>query len=112
MPDTLLDLEDLDPHYLSKAQVIQFVSLLLATEPSWQTPYHALNIAQTAGLILSYVQKLRLTAWQNEAVARPGVSGSHEVVNIHKINRAELAFLSGKLPHRQSLKSYGRINSS
>lgn len=108
--DTLLDKEDIDPEYISGARILQFGSLLLATEPSRQATYHALNIAQAAGLILSYDLNLRLTAWQNEAAARQGVSGPLEAAHIVKINRAELAFLTGETDPQVGTEKLWRDN--
>jgi len=108
--DTLLAVENIDPGYISGARVLQFGSLLLATEPSKQASYRALNIAQAAGILLSYDLNLRLGAWENEAVARQGVSAPLEVANILKINRAELAFLSGETDPQAGTKKLWRDN--
>jgi fructokinase len=108
--DTLLEPADIDPAYLSRAQVLQFGSLLLATEPSAQASYYALKIAQEAGLLLSYDLNLRLGGWRDEAVARIGVSGPLQFAHILKINRAELAFLSGETDPEAGSRKIWREN--
>ncbi len=94
--DTLLAPTDIDPAYLGQAQVLQFGSLLLATEPSASATYHAIKLATETGLLLSYDINLRLTGWPSEAAARTGVSGPLELVQIVKLNRHELEFLTGE----------------
>ncbi|HEX2914120.1 MAG TPA: carbohydrate kinase [Chloroflexia bacterium] len=93
--DTMLSPEDIDPDYVSQAQLLQFGSLMLATEPSAAASYYAIKLARDAGRLLSYDLNLRLTGWPDEAAARAGVSAPLEYANIVKLNRHELAFLVG-----------------
>ncbi len=92
--DTLLQPSDIDPEYVGQARVLQFGSLLLATEPSGEATRHALQVAKTAGTLLSYDLNLRLTGWPDEAAARAGVTAPLDFANIIKLNRHELAFLT------------------
>ncbi len=94
--DTRLDPADLDPAYLAQAQVLQFGSLLLATEPSAAATYRALEIMQAAGKLLSYDLNLRLSGWSDEATARAVVGRPLDQANIVKLNRPELAFFTGE----------------
>jgi fructokinase len=93
--DTMLSPQDIDQEYLTGARVLQFGSLLLANEPSASATYQALRIASQAGLILSYDLNLRLSNWQDGTLARQSVSQPLEYASIVKINRHELAFLTG-----------------
>lgn len=94
--DTLLEVADLDEDYISNAKLLQFGSLMLATEPSASATLAALQIASKAGLLLSYDLNLRPTGWPNAEAARTAASAPLEYANIIKLNRAELAFLTGE----------------
>jgi sugar/nucleoside kinase (ribokinase family) len=93
--DTRLAPEDIAPDYLQTARVLQLGSLLLATEPSASATYAALQIAASAGLIISYDVNLRLTFWKDATNALEGIKKPFEYVSIVKLNQAELAFLTG-----------------
>ncbi len=93
--DTLFALEDLDAAYLQSAKVLQFGSLLLASEPAASACYKAFEIAHSAGVLLSYDINLRLNFWPDEATALEKVRHPLEYAGIVKLNRAELAFLTG-----------------
>lgn len=94
--DTMLAPDDIDASYVKQARILQFGSLLLATEPSAAATYQAMQTALAAGTLLSYDLNLRLTGWPDEATARTGVSGPLEFANIIKLNRSELEFLTGE----------------
>lgn len=94
--DTLLAPEDIDQNYLAGAKVLQFGSLLLATEPSASATFRALKIATEAGLLLSYDLNLRLSNWPDEDHARTTVNQPLAYANIIKLNRHELGFLTGE----------------
>ncbi len=94
--DVLLEPDDISTDYISGAKLLQFGSLLLASEPSGSATYQALNVAHEAGLILSYDLNLRLNAWKSEEVGRAAVRGPLDFANIVKVNRAELTFLTGE----------------
>lgn len=94
--DTRLQPDDIDQKYLTGAKLLQFGSLLLATEPSASATFHALEVARQAGLILSYDLNLRLTNWVDEDEARVAVNHPLDYANIVKLNRHELDFLTGE----------------
>lgn len=108
--DTLLQPDDIDPAYLRKAKVLQFGSLLLATEPSGAATRYAMQIAQEAGILLSYDLNLRLRGWPDEDTARKGVSFPLEAASIVKLNRLELAFLTGDSDPVEGSKKLWRDN--
>lgn len=93
--DTMLQPDDIDEKYLGGAKLLQFGSLLLATEPSASATFHALEVARKAGLILSYDLNLRLSNWPDEDAALQAVKSPLEYAQIVKLNRHELGFLTG-----------------
>lgn len=94
--DTQLAPEDIDEDYLLGAKVLQFGSLLLANEPAASATFHALQLARKGQLQLSYDLNLRLTGWESKASARQAVAKPLDYATILKINRHELAFLTGE----------------
>lgn len=93
--DIRLHPDDIAIAYLEPARVLHFGSLLLATEPSGAATRYAIELAHRAELLLSYDVNLRLSGWPDEATARRGINLSLEFTQIVKMNRAELAFLTG-----------------
>jgi fructokinase len=94
--DILLESDDISTDYIRSAKLLQFGSLMLASEPSGSATYQALNVAHQAGLILSYDLNLRMNAWKSEEVGRAAVRGPLDFAHIVKVNRAELTFLTGE----------------
>jgi len=94
--DTLLEPADLDKTYFSQAKVLQFGSLMLATEPSGSAVMAALSICFEAGVLLAYDMNLRATAWSDREAARAAVSKPLEFTHILKLNRNELEFMTGE----------------
>ncbi len=94
--DTMLQPDDIDQNYLTGAKLLQFGSLLLATEPSASATFHALKLAREAGMILSYDLNLRLTNWPDETEALRAVKQPLDYAHIVKLNRPELDFLTGE----------------
>jgi sugar/nucleoside kinase (ribokinase family) len=93
--DTMLATTDINPEYIAQAKALHFGSLMLATEPSGEATRFALQVARENKLILSYDINLRLAGWRDEATARAGVSYPLDFATIVKVNRPELAFLTG-----------------
>ncbi|HEX2911563.1 MAG TPA: PfkB family carbohydrate kinase [Chloroflexia bacterium] len=108
--DMLLQPADIDSAYLSNARVLQFGSLLLATEPSGEATRRAIHVAREAGLILSYDLNLRLGGWADQAAALAGVSFPLEFASIVKVNRVELDFLTGDADPESGTEKLWRDN--
>ncbi len=93
--DTRLEPLDIDRAYLQQARLLQFGSLLLATEPSRAATFQALELARSAGLLISYDLNLRLSNWPDQQTALQAVTRPLDYTNILKLNRHELRLLSG-----------------
>jgi sugar/nucleoside kinase (ribokinase family) len=94
--DRTLKPAELDPAWLSRATAFQFGSLLLSAEPSAAATWRALEIVRAAGVPCIYDLNLRLPAWPGREQARVGMLAPLEVSDIVKLNRHELAFLTGE----------------
>lgn len=88
--------DEIDANWLAAAKVLQFGSILLATEPGATATYTALSCARAAGLLRCYDVNMRLPAWPDHASARLAMLGPLGQCDIVKLNRHELAFLTGE----------------
>ncbi|HEX2914805.1 MAG TPA: carbohydrate kinase [Chloroflexia bacterium] len=103
-----LSAEDLDKAWLASASILQYGSLLLAREPSASATRLAIKIARSAGLLCVYDLNLRLPAWQDAGAARAGMKSLLELSDVVKLNRHELAFLTGETDLERGVKSIWR----
>jgi fructokinase len=101
---------ELDPAWLSRATAFQFGSLLLSTEPSASATWAALEISRRAGIPCIYDLNLRLPAWPSREAARAGMLDPLEASDIVKLNRHELAFLTGETDLERSVAKIWRDN--
>lgn len=102
--------QDLDPTWLDRASALQFGSLLLSTEPSASAVWQALEIAHNARVPCIYDLNLRLPFWPGRDAARAGMLGPLEASDIVKLNRHELAFLTGETDLEQGVEKIWRQN--
>jgi fructokinase len=94
--DRTLAPEELDLNWLRRATAFQFGSLLLSAEPSATATWQALETVRAAGVPCLYDLNLRLPAWKSPEQARKGMLAPLECSDIVKLNRHELAFLTGE----------------
>ncbi|MBN9388233.1 MAG: carbohydrate kinase [Chloroflexi bacterium] len=102
--------EDLDPAWLEQATAFQFGSLPLSVEPSASTVRKALEIASKAGIPCIYDLNLRLPAWSSREKARNDMLGPLEATTIVKMNRHELAFMTGETELERGVEKLWRDN--
>jgi fructokinase len=94
--DTVFAPEQIQPDAFEGVKVLQIGSLLLATEPSGAATFRALELARKSGALISYDLNLRLSFWESPEIAREKISKPLEYASIVKLNRGELAFLTGE----------------
>ncbi len=102
--------EELDPAWLSMATAFQFGSLLLSAELSAVATWRALEIVRGAGVPCIYDLNLRLPAWPGREQARTGMLAPLETCDIVKLNRHELAFLTGETDLERGVEKIWRPN--
>ena len=94
--DMLFQPEEVSESLIKASQVFHFGSISLISEPGRSATLKALEIAQQAGLLVSYDPNLRLNLWPDETSARQGILSVWEQARVIKISREELIFLSGQ----------------
>jgi fructokinase len=92
----LLDITEIDCNWLAKAQVLQYGSVLLSSPPSAEATRAAVQCARASNLLTCYDVNMRLPAWPDHASARADMLSLIEHSAIVKLNRHELAFLTGE----------------
>ncbi len=108
--DRTLKPEELDPAWLRRATAFQFGSLLLSTEPSASATWAALEIARRENIPCIYDLNLRLPAWSSREAARRGMLAPLESSDLVKLNRHELAFLTGETGLERGVEKIWREN--
>jgi fructokinase len=94
--DMLYRPEELKVGYIQSAKIFHYGSISLISEPSRSTTLKAIEIAQSAGLLVSYDPNLRLNLWPGAREARQGILDAWTMAQVIKISEEELKFLSGK----------------
>jgi sugar/nucleoside kinase (ribokinase family) len=92
----LLHPDEINSDWLCKVAVLQFGSILLATEPGASATRKALQIATENAIPLVYDVNMRLPAWTNHETARAGMLTPLPLCDVVKLNQPELAFLTGE----------------
>ena len=94
--DRKLEAGEIDQNWLGRAKILQFGSLMLSVEPARTALYTALACARAQGLLTCYDVNMRLPAWPDHASARADMLSLLDSCDIIKLNRYELAFLTGE----------------
>jgi fructokinase len=102
--DTLLSMEHIDEHLISRARIVHFGSIGLIDEPSRSATLHAIHLARQSRCRLSCDVNLRLRLWPGPDAARAGLGFAIRNANIVKLSDAELEFVSGTRDPRIGLR--------
>jgi fructokinase len=94
--DMLLQAAELDHDLLSQTRAFHFGSLSLTDEPVRGATLEAIKIASDAGALISYDVNYRPTLWRAPGEALEQATAMLPLVNLLKVNEAELALLSGR----------------
>jgi fructokinase len=94
--DMLLQAAELDRDLLSQTRAFHFGSLSLTDEPVRGATLEAIKIASDAGALISYDVNYRPTLWRDPGEALEQATAMLPLVNLLKVNEAELALLSGR----------------
>lgn len=94
--DMLFRPEDVDEAAICSAQAFHFGSISLISDPSRAATLRAVEIAQSAHLLISYDPNLRLPLWPSPQAAKEGVLLAWPLAEVIKVSEEELAFFSGQ----------------
>jgi fructokinase len=106
--DMLFEPAEVDEAAIRQAKVFHYGSISLISEPSKSATLHAVEIAQDAGLLISYDPNLRLPLWSGEEAAREGMLLGWEHATVIKASVEEIRFLTGDMDLAQSVKQLWR----
>lgn len=108
--DMLYQADDVDDASIRRAKVFHFGSISLIGEPSRTATLHAIEVAQAAGLLISYDPNLRLKLWPASAAARTGLKLGWSLANVVKASEEEVLFLNGASSVEQAVRSLWHPN--
>lgn len=94
--DQMLTAQELDPLYIHEAAVFHFGSISLITEPSRSATLRAIELADEAGLLISYDPNLRPPLWPSLDTAHERICEAVELCDVIKVSEEEMTFITGK----------------
>jgi fructokinase len=103
--DMLLGPEEVNKGLIDRAHIFHFGSISLSSEPSADAARYALMRASQAGKLISYDPNWRPTLWRDEAEAKWTMLSVMPYVDIVKVNREELSFLTGRLDLQEAAEA-------
>ena len=92
--DMRLRPDELDHGLLRGSSAFHFGSISLIAEPSRSATLEALQAARAGGALVSFDVNYRPTLWDAEATARERIDQAIPLVDVVKVNEAELALLT------------------
>lgn len=98
--DIRLSEADLDCSLLQNCRIFHFGSLSLTDEPSRSATRQAVQLAKTAGALISFDPNLRPSLWPDGASARAEIAWGLGQCDILKIADNELEFMTGEKDFR------------
>ncbi len=93
--DTMLRKEELDQDLLSGCKIFHFGSLSMTDEPSRSATLEAVNIARSAGVLISYDPNYRPSLWSDQDAAIEQMSSVIGLVDMLKVSDEESILLTG-----------------
>lgn len=93
--DMMLEPEEIDPAYITSAQVFHYGSISLGKLPSREATMRAIQIARKNGLLMSYDPNLRLSLWDSAEEARRRIWEVMPYAQVVKCAEEEWEFITG-----------------
>jgi len=93
--DSSLEPEDIDPSYISRAEVLHVSGFALSQQPSRRAVFHAMRIAQKSGVAVSFDPTLRSDVWESEEILRRTYLKALRLSDIATFSREEAQFVLG-----------------
>ncbi len=92
--DMLIGAEEIEPEWFQDAGVFHYGSITLTWPVSKSATLKCIELAQRAGVLLSFDPNLRFSLWPNPTVARNEILPLLPTANVLKVSEEELAFLT------------------
>jgi fructokinase len=93
--DMLLRADEIDAEYVTRAKIFHYGSISLIADPSRTATFHALELAEEAGALISYDPNWRPFLWRGPDQARQGILEGLAYADLVKVNETELEFITG-----------------
>lgn len=94
--DMLWTPDEVDADLIRGAKLVHFGSISLIGEPSRSATLRAVELAEEAGILVSYDPNLREALWSSAAEAKAGMRLGWPHANIVKISEEEARYLTGE----------------
>jgi fructokinase len=93
--DMLFEPAEVDADVIRSARLLHYGTISLISEPSRSATLRAIEIARSAGCIISCDPNLRLALWPDRDTAREGLLDAIAQAQVVKLSDDELRFLTG-----------------
>ena len=103
--DMLYTPDEVDADLIRSAKIFHFGSMTLIDEPAGSATRHALQIAEDAGLLISYDPNLRLSLWPDSDAARTGIRSVWDRAHVIKVSADELHFIAQEPQERAAVEA-------
>ncbi|WP_342528291.1 carbohydrate kinase [Chryseomicrobium sp. FSL W7-1435] len=91
--DTKLTIDDVSQAHFTADTILHIGTLSLTDEPSRSATYHALDLAQEAGSLISFDPNIRFSLWETKELVRDQIHQVLPFVDLVKLSEEELSFL-------------------
>lgn len=102
--DLFLSPEQITPEMMADCGVLHFCSVDLVDWPVRQAHQRAIELAQQAGMIISFDPNVRLPLWDSPASCREAIRTFLPYANIVKLSDDELEFVTGCRDEREAAR--------
>lgn len=94
--DIMLRTDEMKENLIQNAKIFHFGSLSLTDEPVRKATQRAIEIAEKAGIMISFDPNLRKPLWESEKLAKEQICYGLKHCHILKISDDELVWLTGE----------------
>lgn len=103
--DLFLSPEQITPEMMADCGVLHFCSVDLVDWPVRQAHQRAIELAQQAGMMISFDPNVRLPLWDSPASCREAIRAFLPYANIVKLSDDELEFVTGCRDEREAAQN-------
>ena len=93
--DMMLSPGDINEEFIKQSKLLHFGSISITAEPCYSAVQHAVELAHSHGLLVSFDPNFRPRLWASREEARARIIECLQMVDIVKMNEEELEFITG-----------------